>query len=104
MFRFYRELTVGRQKLKRKNYRVLTRDFLTKSGLYTKVFFKEMLPNFIVSLSNSVKSNLYKADTYIKRTQICGSHGVRFREIPLYMYNLLRSSISFHNIVLRLGI
>ena len=34
--------------------------------------------------SNSVKSNLYKADHSIQRTLIYGPNGVRFREIPLY--------------------
>ena len=40
--------------------------------------------DFVVFWSNSVNSNLYKADNSIKRTLICGPNGVRFREIPLY--------------------
>ena len=46
---------------------------------------KDFAPIFLVFWSNSVKSNLYKADNSIKRTPFYGPNGVRFREIPLYL-------------------
>ena len=35
----------------------------------------------------TTKSNLYKADTFIKWILFYGPNGVRFRDIPLYNFN-----------------
>ena len=44
----------------------------------------KILPQSCNILVKSLKSNLYKADTSIKRTRFWGLNGVCFREISLY--------------------
>ena len=46
----------------------------------------QMLPLFVVFWSNPIKSNLYKADTSIKRTIFNSTNGILFGEIPLYLH------------------